>query len=174
MRCSPAYLDFRLDFLIIITKNLTVNRKVFGDVLPVCVEPQVCYHSDMQTYFTILASLLILDGVWLMLVATEFYKKYLGYIFAETFKFLPIGLFYIIYAFGIMYFVVNPALEAKSLTLALGRGAFLGLLAYGAYDFTNHATIAKWPIQITIVDLLWGICLTALASGIAYLLVSKM
>ncbi len=128
----------------------------------------------MQTYFTILVSLIVLDGLWLFFIAKAFYKKYLGYILSETVTYWPIVIFYVLYAFGIMYFVVNPALEAKSFQLALTRGAFLGLLAYGAYDFTNHATIAKWPIQITIVDLLWGMSMTALASGVAYLVVTKM
>lgn len=128
----------------------------------------------MKIYFTILASLVVLDSIWLLVVAKTFYKKYLGYILSETVTYWPVVLFYTIYAFGIMYFVVNPALEAKSLTLALQRGAFLGLLAYGAYDFTNHATLAKWPIQITVVDLLWGITITAIASAVAYLVISRV
>jgi uncharacterized membrane protein len=69
--------------------------------------------------------------------------------------------------------IVNPALEGKSFMMAIGRGALLGLIAYGAYDFTNHATLAKWPVQVTVVDLLWGICVTALASAVAYMVISK-
>ncbi len=127
----------------------------------------------MTTYLTILASLIVLDGIWLLFIAKAFYKKHLGHIFAETFTLWPAGLFYLIYAFGIAYFAVGPALEAKSLMLALGRGALLGLLAYGAYDLTNHATIARWPGVVTLVDLLWGVLVTALASAIAYLVITR-
>ncbi len=127
----------------------------------------------MSTYFTILATLLIIDGAWLLVVAKQFYKTHIGYLMSETVVYWPVVLFYTIYAYGILYFAVAPALEAKSLILALQRGAFLGLLAYGAYDFTNHATIAKWPFIITIVDLMWGIVLTASTSGIAYLVFQK-
>lgn len=127
----------------------------------------------MTTYISILISLVVLDSVWLLFIARAFYQKHLGYIFAETFKLWPAGIFYIIYAFGIAYFVVNPAVEAKSLMLAIGRGALLGLLAYGAYDFTNHATLARWPGVVTLIDLLWGVFATATASAIAYLIVTK-
>jgi uncharacterized membrane protein len=73
-----------------------------------------------------------------------------------------------------MYFVVTPALEAKSLSLALFRGALLGLITYAAYDLTNQATLAKWPLIITIADLAWGVLVTTLASIIAYIIISKI
>ncbi len=128
----------------------------------------------MKTYITILISLLALDIVWIGLVAKIFYQKHIGFIMAEKFAIAPAVIFYVLYAFGIMYFVVNPALAAKSLSSAIFRGALLGLLAYGAYDLTNHATLAKWPMKVTIVDMLWGTVLTALVSAIAYLVISKI
>lgn len=124
----------------------------------------------MYIYFLTLCTLLMFDGIWLLYVAKAFYEKQLGTLLAEKVTYWPVGLFYTLYAFGIVYFAITPALEAKSLMVALYRGAFLGLLAYGAYDFTNQATLAKWPVAITIVDLLWGVTLTAAASGIVYLI----
>lgn len=124
----------------------------------------------MYIYFLTLCTLLVLDGIWLLYVAKAFYEKQLGTLLSEKVTYWPVGLFYTLYAFGIVYFAITPALEAKSLMVAIYRGAFLGLLAYGAYDFTNQATLAKWPVAITIVDLLWGVTLTAAASGIVYLI----
>ncbi|MBP6884150.1 MAG: DUF2177 family protein [Candidatus Pacebacteria bacterium] len=124
----------------------------------------------MQTYFSILLPLIAADMLWLGVITKSFYQKHLGYIFAEKFTLWPAGLFYIMYAFGIMYFVVNPALEAKSLSTAVMRGAFLGLIAYGTYDLTNQATLAKWPLNVTLIDMAWGIFVTALVSAIAYTL----
>ncbi len=115
-----------------------------------------------------------LDALWLGLISKSFYQKHLGYIFAEKFNLWPALIFYIIYAFGVMYFVVTPALEAKSLSLALFRGALLGLITYAAYDLTNQATLAKWPLIITIADLAWGVLVTTLASIIAYIIISKI
>lgn len=128
----------------------------------------------MKTYITILISLLVLDIAWIGFVAKNFYQKHIGFIMAEKFALAPAVIFYALYTFGIMYFVVNPALAAKSLSNAVFRGALLGLLAYSAYDLTNHATLAKWPLKVTIVDMLWGTVLTALVSVIAYLIISKI
>lgn len=127
----------------------------------------------MKTYLITLLSLVLLDGVWLGAMAKSFYKKHLGYLFADQVLIWPAVFFYIMYALGIVYFVVNPALEARSLYLAIYRGAFLGLLAYGAYDLTNQATIAKWPIIVTFADMAWGVFVTALASTIVYSIVSR-
>lgn len=124
----------------------------------------------MKTYLLVLVSLVGADMVWLNFAAKAFYQKHLGYIFAEKFVLWPAVIFYLLYAFGVVYFVVNPALEARSLSLAIFRGALLGLLAYGAYDLTNHATLAKWPLVITISDLAWGVFVTAFASTVAYVI----
>lgn len=128
----------------------------------------------MKTYITILVSLLGIDFIWIGVVAKSFYQKHIGFIMAEKFSITPAVIFYALYAFGIMYFVVNPALAIKSFSSAIFRGALLGLLAYSAYDLTNQATLAKWPLKVTVVDILWGTVLTALVSAIAYLVISKL
>lgn len=127
----------------------------------------------MKTYLATLVSLLAIDLLWIGVIAKSFYQKHLGYIFAEKFSLAPAILFYALYAFGIVYFVLTPALEAKSWSLALTRGALLGLLAYAAYDLTNQATLAKWPLVITAVDLAWGTFVTAVVSGIVYVMFAK-
>ncbi len=131
----------------------------------------------MWTYFTILVSLMAFDGLWLGVITRSFYKTQMAHlsgVFLDKFLVWPAAIFYVMYAFGIMYFVVGPALEAKSLTLALTRGAFLGLIAYATYDLTNQATIAKWPVIITVADVAWGVVATALVSAIVYTIISKM
>ena len=57
---------------------------------------------------------------------------------------------------------------------SLWRGALLGLVAYGAYDLTNHATIAGWPLSMTVVDIAWGATVTALTSVIAYFIITTL
>lgn len=128
----------------------------------------------MKTYFTILISLVSLDAVWLGYIAKGFYQRNLAGIFAEKFVIWPAALFYLLYAFAVMYFVVNPALAAKSWQVALYRGAFLGLIAYATYDLTNQATILNWPITITIADIAWGVFATMTASFVAYYIISRI
>ncbi len=124
-------------------------------------------------YLVTLFTLALCDAIWLTTIAKSFYKKYLGYLFAENVTYWPILLFYPLYAIGILFFVVQPALEHKSVPEALLRGALLGLVAYGAYDLTNQATVAKWPVIVTVVDLLWGMVVTSLVGGITVFIVKK-
>ncbi len=54
---------------------------------------------------------------------------------------------------------LNILLFAKSKTDAF----LLGLLTYGIYNATNHATIRDWTVLTVVFDTLWGgvVCLTA-------------
>jgi uncharacterized membrane protein len=65
---------------------------------------------------------------------------------------------------GILYFAALPAIDAQSLSTAIIRGAFLGFLCYATYDLTNMATIAKWPLSIVVIDMVWGAVLTGACS----------
>ena len=66
-------------------------------------------------------------------------------------------------------FVVAPALQAGSIWRALLLGAFFGPVTYATYDLTNHATVKNWPWIVTVVDLCWGLVLSASVSCIGYL-----
>ena len=43
-------------------------------------------------------------------------------------------------------------------------GALFGIIAYATYDLTNLATLKAWPIQIVIIDIIWGGLLTLIVS----------
>ena len=124
----------------------------------------------MKQYLVILVSFLALDGLWLGVIMKSFYRKHLGFLFADSFAFVPAGIFYLLYGFGVWFFVVSPALASGSPALVLGRGALLGLIVYAAYDLTNQATIARWPVLVTLTDMAWGAVVTAVVSLIAYLI----
>ena len=66
---------------------------------------------------------------------------------------------------GLVFFAVVPGLTKPS--AALGRGALIGLLAYGAYDFTNQATLRGWPWSLTLIDLAWGTIVSGVSSWAA-------
>lgn len=128
----------------------------------------------MKAYITIFLSLVALDSVWLGFISKNFYQKHLGFIFGEKFVLWPAIIFYLLFAYGILFFVLTPALEMKSIGTALFRGAILGLIAYATYDLTNQATISKWPLVVTLVDIVWGMFVTSATSVIAYYLISKI
>ena len=123
-------------------------------------------------YIASLASFLLIDAVWLGLIAKDFFGKHLSHILAEDINIFAALLFYIFYAGGIVFFAVKPALADQNIMIAVGYGAFLGLLSYGAYDLTNLATVRNWPMIVTIVDLCWGTALTAACAAAGYLAAS--
>jgi uncharacterized membrane protein len=76
------------------------------------------------------------------------------------------ALFYLLFAAGVTYFVVQPLGAEGSLGRAFVVGAFFGLVAYATYDLSSQALVRNWPVVVTVVDLVWGALLTGLVSVI--------
>jgi uncharacterized membrane protein len=113
-------------------------------------------------------TILVLDAVWLTLAVPRLYRPQLGELLAAQPKLVVAGGFYLLYVIGIVVFAVLPAVASHSWPEALGLGALLGLVAYGTYDFTNLATLRNWPVALSLVDVAWGIVLTAVAALAGY------
>ena len=107
---------------------------------------------------------LILDFIWLSATTSTFYRPQLGELLSEKPNLAIAAIFYLVYVVGVVVFAVMPAYAAKSWLTALGLGALLGLVAYGTYDVTNLSTIKGWPVMVSVVDLAWGVVVTATAS----------
>lgn len=123
------------------------------------------------SYVSVLIPLVILDLIWLMFLAKDFYLEKMGFLFSKTINIYPIIVFYPIYSIGILFLAVLPALSSGNYLEALWRGALLGFVAYSAYDLTNHATISNWPLSMTILDIIWGVFVTATVSVSAYFII---
>ncbi|NDC22356.1 DUF2177 family protein [bacterium] len=112
----------------------------------------------------------LIDAVWLSVVAKNFYKNNIGHLMAKKPNFLPAVIFYALYILGLVFFVITPAIEKDSVNYAIGAGAFLGLLMYATYDLTNNATLKAWPAKVTIIDMIWGATITSVVSSITFLI----
>ena len=73
---------------------------------------------------------------------------------------------------GLVYFVINPALDKGEIAYAIFAGALFGLITYATYDLTNLATLENWSLKITIIDLIWGTILGSSVSTLTYFLVA--
>lgn len=113
------------------------------------------------------ASLIALDALWLTKISPKLYKEQIGHLMAEKPNLAAAGLFYVVYIIGVVIFVVQPAVDQKSVMYALTRGALFGFVAYATFDLTSLAVLKDWPLKITIIDLIWGSTLTAGVSVIA-------
>lgn len=128
----------------------------------------------MRILLTLLITLvvfLVVDFLWLGVIAKDFYKGQLGHVFSSGFKLWPALIFYPLYALGVVVLVVQPALnQGYSLGRTFLLGALLGLMSYGAYNLTNLMTIENWPLKAVLVDMSWGGFVTGLSSLVSYYL----
>ncbi len=136
------------------------------------------FFTKTLSFWTVYAIAFVLlttmDGIWLGIVATNFYADSLFSLLAPQVSLLPTFLFYLIYPIGIAVLAVIPSHNEKiSAYGALFRGAVLGLVAYGTYGFTNAAILSDWPMVVTIVDIIWGVLLTALVSAMTLIISEK-
>lgn len=134
------------------------------------------YHYSIMNiilYIITLFVLSVLDIGWLYTMGAQ-YKVWLGHLFAPTVNFVPAIIFYLLYTAGVVYFVLLPALtRGGTMWGVFLSGALLGLLCYATYDLTNHATMLRWPLVVTVVDMIWGALLTGLASMITFVAYKK-
>jgi len=122
----------------------------------------------IKLYVAMFAAFLIVDMIWLGVVARSFYSRHLGYLLTPNPNWIAAFLFYLLFVAGAMVLVVLPGLETGSLPKMLIRAALFGLVTYATYDLTNLATIKDWPMIVTVVDLIWGTCLSTLVSLAGY------
>ena len=117
----------------------------------------------IKLYFAALAIFLVLDMLWLLVLARNFYQQQIGQYMRPDPNLYAAGAFYLLFIAGLLYFAILPGAHAP-LHAAL-RGAFFGLLTYATYDLTNLAIMRDWPLLLTLVDLLWGSALCAVVAA---------
>jgi uncharacterized membrane protein len=127
-----------------------------------------------RIFIIALPAFLLIDMVWLVVVARKFYNEKLGFLMRPDVNFIAAFIFYLIFICGLISFVITPAVERHSWTHALLYGIFFGLVTYATYDLTNLATLKDWPLLVTIVDLIWGMVLSGSVSLVTYLVYNKI
>ena len=111
-------------------------------------------------YVITLFVFLILDAIWLGLIARRLYRAQIGFLMAKQPKWAAAGVFYLLFVAGLVVFCVSPAVREGSLGRAAWRAALFGLVTYATYDLTNLATVEGWPLLVTAIDLAWGTALS--------------
>ena len=113
---------------------------------------------------------LTLDFIWLGFIAKNLYENNIGFLMRKSGNQLaPIWssafIVYVAIALGITVFVMPKVRD--SLIDAFLWGVLFGAVMYSIYDFTNHATLANWPLKIVIIDVIWGMLLCGITSVVA-------
>jgi uncharacterized membrane protein len=115
----------------------------------------------LVAYAGAVAAFVIIDGIWLGLVAKKFYANQLGDLLRKNFLIVPGALFYLFYTAGLVFLAVRPSQPDLPLANVALYGAVVGCLAYGTYDMTNLSTLRNWPRLMSVVDMIWGTVLSA-------------
>ena len=130
--------------------------------------------KNFAIYASFLVTLIAIDLIWLLGIAKNLYRDQMGDLMANEPKLIAGLAFYLLYALGVCIFVIVPALSKQSWIYALQYGALFGLFCYMTYDLTNLAVIRNFPTQLALIDISWGSFVTAVCSGIAYWVGSRL
>ena len=117
--------------------------------------------QTIYLFLSALVTILICDAIWLGLLAKDFYFSQLGNLARKSGgKLAPIWtpalILYALMALGFVVFVLPKVAGQKFSILVPLYGALYGLIGFAIYDLTNYATLSKWSLKLTLVDLAWG------------------
>lgn len=121
------------------------------------------------TYATVITVLMVLDALWLGVIAKSLYQAKIGHLMTETPNFYAAILFYLIYAAGLIAFVVAPYSALQNWKIIIGYAALYGLCTYSTYALTNLAILKTWPIELSMIDVSWGIFITIFSASVGKL-----
>ncbi len=134
--------------------------------------------STVKLFITAIVAFVVIDYVWLNFVAKKFYVNHMAEVGRiSNGEFQPIIwsaiACYIFLSLGVLYFVLPNIQPEQSYLWIFLTGAFFGLICYGVYDTTNHATLKSWPIALMAVDMAWGAFVTGVVTCITWYVRSR-
>ena len=122
----------------------------------------------IKLFLTSFVTFLLLDALWLGLIARSFYSKQLSLYLTDNVIWLSALIFYVIFNIGLLIFVILPSIEKNSYSTLFIYSLLYGLVTFATYDLTNLATIKDWPLIVSIVDMLYGMFVALAASSVAF------
>ncbi len=124
-------------------------------------------------WIAIVATMMALDVLWIGVVARPLYNRGIGHLMAAQPNFVAAVAFYLLFAIGLLVFVVLPRAPGDW-RMAAAWGALFGFMTYMTYDLTNMATLRDWPLGLSFIDTAWGCVATGLAATVGKLVTDKL
>jgi steroid 5-alpha reductase family enzyme/uncharacterized membrane protein len=127
--------------------------------------------NNIISFLKVSTVIVLLDYLWLGLFMKDFYIQQASKIARlsqgnfDTILWAAIGV-YIFIPFSILFFALNKHTNTRS--SATFKGACLGLAIYAVYELTNIALIKDWPLEMGLVDMLWGPILCGVTSFLCF------
>jgi uncharacterized membrane protein len=120
----------------------------------------------IAAYVIALAIFLVLDALWLGLVARGFYMSRIGDLILDQPRWGVAALFYALYVVGLVYFAVSTGLDPARPAVAALNGGLFGFFAYLTYNATNLSTLKGYSALVAAVDTTWGTIMGAAVAGL--------
>lgn len=118
-----------------------------------------------SAYGIALVIFLILDGLWLGVVARDLYASRMGDLLADNPRWGVAVVFYVVYVVGLVYFAISTGMQAGDWKVAAMNGALFGFFCYLTYDATNVAVLKGYDPVLAIIDTVWGTVLSGVTAG---------
>ena len=127
--------------------------------------------SFLKSFLASMVIMAVIDFLWLGFVVSGFYMRQLdGLARIEGGKFAPIyasaAVVYVVMALALVLFAMPRVAENDPWYVAAGWAGLLGFCVYATYDFTNHATLLRWPLPFMAADLFWGAAQFAITASV--------
>ncbi len=108
-----------------------------------------------------LATLVLLDLLWIGMAASAFYRSQIGHLLHIVDDNMAVNVpaavaTWAVIVTGIQIFVVYRTPSTSALLTVVLWGALFGAVVYAVYDLTNYAVLKDWTFAVTAVDILWG------------------
>lgn len=127
-------------------------------------------HKESRHYISativVILVILLLDGVWLGVINKKSWNKQVKEIQGSQINVRPLGAItaYALLVVAIVGLVVPRISKRNMVRDSLLMGGLLGLCIYGVYDGTNYAILKDYKLSTAVVDMLWGVIITAVAT----------
>jgi uncharacterized membrane protein len=128
----------------------------------------------LPAYLTIIVVMFVLDIIWLSMIAQPLYQQGIGHLMADEPNFLFAGMFYLVYAAGLIWFALMPNRHHRGLKNAFATAAAFGFFVYASYDLTNLALLKDWSLSLSVIDVTWGTLLSGVSAAFGKWVFNRM
>ena len=131
---------------------------------------------SIKSVITATVVLVSMDLLWIGVIMSDFYQSHLRPLLNFVDGSLQPRIIPTIITYVTMIVLVTCVALPLAKTYGVGSnlttfaiGAFLGILVYGLYNFTNLSLLKDWDWSIALVDTLWGGVIFGTATLVSFL-----
>jgi uncharacterized membrane protein len=112
----------------------------------------------------------ILDLIWMAAVSKKVYQNEVGEYMRVRPNYFSAALLYLVLAFGLVYFVTEPAIANDTIVTAILAGLGFGFVVSAVSALNNLAILKNWSPALALIDITWLSFLSAATSLLTYLI----